>query len=216
MPSAGGITTACSGLAPQRCLHAQFCGRSPLMPGVRHLPLREGEKMKLQNLAAFFLVSAILILPLPAHNLAAAASLTQRKKLHLVKSIYVSEEKEYELSEVGAVKQSRLISNLRDELVRVGFVIVNDAAGADATLKGEFGWNAVLDGPQPDPPEYYYEYQLVDAGNERLWQSKFTLKSKLDEWQVDRDAAAKIAGKLLSEWLKSAKRAGLNVSGRVQ
>jgi hypothetical protein len=35
------LTTACSGLAPQRCLHAQLDWRSPLMPGVRWLPKGE-------------------------------------------------------------------------------------------------------------------------------------------------------------------------------
>lgn len=171
--------------------------------------------MKFRNLAGIFVVTAMVCLP-PSSSCRAAGALLQRDKFHLVKKIYVAEEKEYVLSETGAVKESRLISNLRRELTRVGFVVVDDPANADAVLKGEFGWNAVLDGPQPDPPEYFYEYQLLGAGNVRLWRSKFTLKSRLDESQVDQNAAAKIANKLLNEWLKSAKRAGLNVGIRVQ
>jgi hypothetical protein len=171
--------------------------------------------MKLKNLASSFVV-AMLLIWLPSYNNRTAATSLAQRKLHLVKKIYISEEKEYVLSELGADKQNRLILNLGEELSRVGFVVIDDPMGADATLKGEFGWNAVLHGRQPDPPEYFYEYQLLGAENVRLWRSKFTLKSKREEPQVDKHAATKIAGKLLSEWLKSAKRAGLNVRGRVQ
>ena len=140
----------------------------------------------------------------------AANSQPGRDKLYTVKKIYVGNE----LKEEVTPPRREWISDLRKELTRVGFVTVDDAADADAILDGENQGEIVLDGPQPDPPKYFFKYQLRFRNRETVWQTKFTIRSRLGPDEVNEQAANRIARILLTSWLKSARAAGLYVDYR--
>jgi len=169
--------------------------------------------MRAKNLAAILLLLAV---PLPS------ATLPQNSNnLYLVEKIYVGE-RGFSSREAGA-REKRMNSYLKQELAAAGFVIVEDKNKADAVLSGSQGVAVVADGPQPDPPEHDYEYRLTPAGVEDLWESKgrlweaeVSIRSKLDEPEVDRMAAPKLVGKLVRAWLKSAKKAGLKTGNKVR
>jgi hypothetical protein len=160
-----------------------------------------------------FLIAAFILL---LANISAASAPGDTHNLHLIKRVYISQEKKYGLTDIGIIKEKRLIAYLNQELQNIGFVVVDDPSSADAILQGDFGWMAVFDGPQPDPPQYFYEYQLSTIKKDRLWHNRFTITSRSSEVEVDSEAAQKIATKLLSAWLASAEKAGMNVRDRIQ
>jgi hypothetical protein len=181
-----------------------------LNSSVRHLLLAQGMDLRTRKLLTIFVALAAVWLP------ALAASPRKDDNLYLVKRIYVAGEPLCTVNEYCAAVEKRMNSYLRRELADVGFTTVDDVAKADAVLKGSIGEEVVLDGVQPDPPKYIYEYQLTYPNKERAWRTKFNIRSKANQAEVDGSAARKIAQNLLKAWQKSAKRAGLSVGDGVQ
>jgi hypothetical protein len=140
------------------------------------------------------------------------ASPQKPNKLYNVKKIYVCE---YEANDKAAEIETRRKSDLRKELLIVGFEIVDDARDADAILNEEIQAEVVIDGPQPDPPRYIYEFKLTLPNNDVAWHTKFNVRSRLKAVQVNEQAAKRFTQRLLEDWLKSAKKAGLIVGDKV-
>jgi hypothetical protein len=130
--------------------------------------------------------------------------LAQRKNsLAQIQKIYLAK---YAATQVDAQfrnREDRIISLLKEALEKEGFILVSDKAEADAVLSGTLGIAIVLDGPQPDPPQYQYEYQLLSAKNQKLWETKFSIRSRHGEKDADQKAAKKLAEKLSGAWRKS-------------
>ena len=82
------------------------------------------------------------------------------QKLKKVKRIYLLREEQFEISSAAKEYENRMINNLTKELSNNEFIIVENKEEADAFLKGEIGDIVVLDGAQPDPPEYQIDYNL--------------------------------------------------------
>ena len=130
-----------------------------------------------------------------------------RNELYRVKRIYIE----------TTQTQPRLawISEMRMELTKVGFVVVDNAQDADAILGDQVQGVVVLDGPQPDPPEHVYGFRLTLPNNVTVWRTEFKIRSRLEADDVNKQAAKRFAGRLLDAWLKSARRAGLAVGDKV-
>jgi hypothetical protein len=140
-----------------------------------------------------------------------SASLIQPDNLHLVKRIRVAEESS---SKEPATEQTeltrRLTLALKDELMAAGFVVVDNQEDADAVLSGKTYIWIVDDGPPDDPTRFTYEYQLTSPTAGRIWSTKFNIYSRSNWEEIDKAAAKKIVGRLLREWRRSAKRAGIS------
>jgi hypothetical protein len=78
---------------------------------------------------------------------------------------------------------------------------------ADAILRGGFGYVVVLDGMQPSPPEYWYEYELLSRNKEKLWGDRVTIRSKSGEGEADKRASERLIEKLHRKWRESEKKA---------
>lgn len=130
--------------------------------------------------------------------------------LYHVKKIYIEDSG-------TSVTQTRLawMSDLRKELTRVGFEIVDNTRFADAILNDEVQAVVVLDGPQPDPPQNIYLFKLTTRNNVVVWQTKVNVRSRLKTDEVNAEAARRFAERLLQAWLKSARRSGLKVGNKV-
>lgn len=130
--------------------------------------------------------------------------LAQRKPpLAQIQKIYLAK---YTATQVDAQfrsREDRLITSLKEALEKEGLTLVSDKAAADAVLSGTLSITIVLDGPQPDPPQYVYEYQLQSANNQKLWETTFSIRSKRGEQDADQKAAKKVAEKLGKAWRKS-------------
>jgi hypothetical protein len=130
-----------------------------------------------------------------------------KNELHRVKKIYIE----------PTQTQPRLawVSQMRTELTKVGFVVVDNTYDADAILDDQVQGVVVLDGPQPDPPERVYEFRLTLPNNATVWRTEFKIRSRLEADDVNKQAAKRFAGRLLDAWLKSARRVGLAVGDKV-
>lgn len=73
----------------------------------------------------------------------------------------------------------------------------------------------VVDGPQPDPPKYIYDFNLTFPNNDVVWHTRLNVRSRLRQAEVNEQAAKRFTQRLLDGWLKSAKRAGLPVGDKV-
>jgi hypothetical protein len=78
-----------------------------------------------------------------------------KNELYRVRKIYIE----------TTQTQPRLawISDIRGELTKAGFVVVDNTHDADAMLNDQVQGVVVLDGPQPDPPEHVYEFRVNRA-----------------------------------------------------
>jgi hypothetical protein len=122
-----------------------------------------------------------------------------------------------DLSERGMIESRSLDPFMREALTKYGFVVVNNAADADAVLYGaNTGALVVLDGPQPDPPGYTYEFWLYSAKYSFKWKTKVDLSTHASETERGRKATQKAVHNLFSAWKKSASRAGVVVADRVR
>jgi hypothetical protein len=145
-------------------------------------------------------------LVIPIITALCANSSTPEGKLHQVRKIYVAKEEQYEVTEKFIAREKHINYNLKKELARNGFIITDELLEADAILSGSFGDIIVLDGPQPDPPEYHYEYQLTSRGKQRLWRTEFSIRSKAGDVDADEKAARRIVEKLVKAWQESRRK----------
>jgi hypothetical protein len=121
-------------------------------------------------------------------------------KLYRVKKIFIEE---VYLKETG----ERIETFLRKELIKAGFVVVDEASSADAILRGEVKAEVTLDGDGSIPNKSIYEYQLVLMNKEIVWKSTIKFVSKSTFTEDHEFAAKKMAEKILSDWKKSLRQA---------
>ena len=118
-------------------------------------------------------------------------------------------------------RDKRMASLLKAELIRAGFVVVEDEKEAEAVLVGMIVPTVVK---PPEPRHYIYKLMLPTlknfhefiAGKGKLWETDIKVNSSPIEEESDEKAATRIAENLLKGWLKSAKQAGLSTGNKVQ
>ena len=133
-----------------------------------------------------------------------------------------------EFGEKKKARYQRMASLLEHELNSVGFEVVKDIHDADAELVGIIGARASTppDWPSDWPLPRRYVYRLVLPANGdhddffnvkgKLWETDYKMNSEMLEDESDKQAASRVAEKLLKAWLKSAKNAGISVGDKVQ
>jgi hypothetical protein len=144
-----------------------------------------------------------------------SASSTSDVNVYRVKRIFLQTERDYELNAQGAAALTRLHSHLRKALLNLGFVVVESAADSDAVMDGDAGEWVTLDGPQPDPPKYSYQFWLRSSKHEVNWRTKFNVASRAPQEEVERKAMEKVAHNLFNSWKKSAAKAGIVVGDKL-
>jgi len=118
-------------------------------------------------------------------------------------------------------RDKRMVSLLKAELEKAGFVVVDDKKDAEAVLVGMTAPTVVN---HPEPRRYVYKLMspahenFLDfiAGKGKLWETEIKINSSPIEDESDKKAAVMTAEKLLKKWLKSAKEAGLSTGDKVQ
>ncbi len=121
-------------------------------------------------------------------------------RLYLVKKIFLEEVQGWE-------KVEKIEPFLEKEFAHAGFILVHEAANADAILRGEINAEVILDGDGSVPNKSVYKYQLVLRNKEVVWKSTIKFVSKPTFKEDNEFAAKKIVEKLLSDWKKSSKQA---------
>jgi hypothetical protein len=92
-------------------------------------------------------------------------------------------------------RMNRFATFLREELPLRGYRISDDREAADAILSASLGDIVVLDGEQPDPPQYVY-WCLLLKGKYTLWNTEFKLRSQISAEDADHKGAIRIAERL--------------------
>jgi hypothetical protein len=106
---------------------------------------------------------------------------------------------------------------MKQTLETYGFVVVTDAADADALLDGEVGASICfdcLDRTPSDKQEFSYTYTLKSQTGSLVWQTEINARarSKLD---ADRIGLQKVARSLFVAWKKTATKAGITVGDKL-
>jgi hypothetical protein len=126
--------------------------------------------------------------------------LPDTRNLYKVKKIY--------LAPSDDPQRYRAIEGLlKMELEMKGFVIVDDAAKADAILSGEIQAEVTLDGNGRRPNKSTYLYQLTAANKEVVWKGKVRFVSNRTLTEDHQYAAKRIAEMIARDWQKSVKNA---------
>lgn len=131
--------------------------------------------------------------------------------LHKVKKIFIAKQENVPQDVDSGVRLDRV---MRAELVKKGFVVVDDRGKADAILFGLVGEFLPIDGPAPSPPKYEYEYRLETATHAVLWSTKLSVSNR-SKAVADQRGLERIVAGLFKEWKKSANGAGLKVGAKV-
>jgi hypothetical protein len=110
-------------------------------------------------------------------------------------------------------RYDRMRRLLSGELRKFGFSVVTTAEMDDARLTTLMGDVVTVDGPQPNPPEFEYRFELTTGEDQVVWRTAFTIASKADKAETDNRAAGKAVKALFEAWRKSARKAGVRVEG---
>src|SRR5215510_2655800 len=167
--------------------------------------------MRTQNLSRIAGVLAVLIWPMLSRS---ATSSNDDSNLHRVRTIFLEEKRNDEMNQETLADLKRLNSVLKDALVNIGFMVVENVADADAVLAGDKTQWIILDGPQPDPPKYHFHYVLVSTRINVKWQTDFDVASRA-QLEVEGKGMQKVAQNLFRAWKQSAKKAGIRVGDRL-
>jgi hypothetical protein len=124
--------------------------------------------------------------------LAFASSRKADEQLKNLKTIHVQQSAYGKPGDRGSL----FSATLRLELSRKGYKVTEDVADADAILSGTLGDVIAIDGEQPDPPQYGYQYQVASKGKVTLWRTEFKLRSRSGSDDADQKAAVRIVGGL--------------------
>src|SRR5712692_2348428 len=123
------------------------------------------------------------------------ASPKKVNELYHVKKIYIWNESET----AGTPARIEWLSDLKRELTNVGFLPVDNANEADVILHDEIQEEVVVDGPQPDPPKYFFDFKLTFRNDDVVWHTKFKVRSRLKPTEVNEQAAKQLSQRLLGD-----------------
>lgn len=127
---------------------------------------------------------------------------TKRDKFTQVKQICI------EADTSDTPKEKSITPFLQTEIVKQGFVVVDNRDNADAILSGEVSVQVMLDGDSSNPPDKaIYRYKLFSSNGELLWKTTVKFISKSGWTENNKFGAQKIAEKLLTDWQEARKRA---------
>jgi hypothetical protein len=135
-------------------------------------------------------------------------------ELYRIRKIFIRTQRSFETDPSASTHLGPL---MKQTLETYRFVVVTDAADADALLDGEVDASICFDCYDRTPwdkQEFYYVYTLKSQAGTLVWQNEIKARahSKLD---ADRIGLQKVARSLFAAWKKTATKAGITVGDRL-
>jgi hypothetical protein len=146
----------------------------------------------------------------------AASTYGQKSKipndLYRIRKIFIHSQRGFETD-----PSAHLEPLMKQALETYGFVVVTDAADADALLDGQLGGVICFDcydQPPSDKQGFSYSYTLKSQTGSVVWQTELDVRSR-SKLDADRIGLQKVARNLFAAWKKTATKAGITVGNKL-
>lgn len=155
--------------------------------------------MKRMRYAVTTIFSALIIL------LIVLVSPSFAQELHAIKKLAVAHSDFPANTEYSMKRERHFRSVLANALLDFEIALVEGTDVPEAVLHTECSEEIVLDGVQPNPPKYFYKFEIRATNKQLLWRTAFQIRTSAGEEVADLNACHKLAERL-SKAIEKAKK----------